>query len=855
MWFVLFFVLPPTHVAADDVDEDLLIEFNVPEQRVDLALTQFAEQAGITLLFPSDAVGDVMASRLVGEYSASEGAEILLAGTYLIPTFKNMLVLNILLDPDSNNGETVVKKPKSILAKIGTVLAGTLLGSNAIAQESGGTGAQNEGVIEEIVVTAQKRQQTLLDVGISVSVADSDSIRDRRMAMVTDITLFTPNATVKETIPGLMPIISIRGVGLNDFNAANNPAAGVYIDEVALSSLALISSDLFDLEQMEVLKGPQGTLYGRNSTAGALNIVTAKPDLAGFEARLSAGLGDHDTYEVDGMVNTSLSDSTAMRLSFKRIDQAEGYWENRFTGSDVGQRDITMARAQLLWEASDKANVLFKLEEIRGRSELGHQEFVGAIPTAISADCPGSPGCANFLGYADIDTDPYTGDWSTDPNYDLNQTIATLKVELDFDFARLTSITGHIDFDRSYASDVDASPMKILDFLNTDDVQQFSQEFRLSGEQGNIFWQTGVFYAKDEIQTTYAGELQALLNTTTFTFADLEATSTAVFGNVEWSVGENLTLIAGLRASEEEKSIVASTADLATEPPASALSSTPVGLGPVTLASVDDTIEDTSVDWKVGLNWTPNDVSIVYLSASRGTKSGGFFTGVATTDQQLLPYDKETLTAYEIGVKGRMADLGFSYEASLFYYDYDDIQTFSSDISGAVPLNRLSNVDGASITGLDLQARWNSQALEGLSVIAGLGYLDTEIDAFASAGVVIPKGNEMPEAPELSGNLAVQYGFNITDTVSAQIAVDGYYQSEVFHGATNEPFSSSDSYSVANARLQFYFPGDLELSIWAKNLSDEEYTTSVSNNLPLGNGFLVYGPPRTYGVSVTKFFQ
>ena len=170
--------------------------------------------------------------------------------------------------------------------------------------------------------------------------------------------------------------------------------------------------------------------------------------------------------------------------------------------------------------------------------------------------------------------------------------------------------------------------MKILDFLNTDDVQQFSQEFRLSGEQGNIFWQTGVFYAKDEIQTTYAGELQALLNTTTFTFADLEATSTAVFGNVEWSVGENLTLIAGVRASEEEKSIVASTADLATEPPASALSSTPVGLGPVTLASVDDTIEDTSVDWKVGFNWTPNDVSIVYLSASRGTKSGGFFTGV-----------------------------------------------------------------------------------------------------------------------------------------------------------------------------------------------------------------------------------
>jgi iron complex outermembrane receptor protein len=731
----------------------------------------------------------------------------------------------------------------------------------AAAFTNGAAGAESteenntKNAIEEIVVTAQKRQQSLQEVSISVSVASEEEIRGRRIVAVTDMTLFTANANVKEIAPGIMPIITVRGVGLNDFNAANNPATGVYIDEVSLSSLALLSSDFFDLERMEILKGPQGTMYGRNSTAGAFNIVTAKPDLDSFSARVSGTTGDLDTYDFDGMVNIPLSDSLGIRIAAKGIDQGEGYWTNGTTGDDFGQRDVKMGRAQVLWLPSDRTSILLKLEDQQARSELGFPEFFGVVPTATFGDCPGQPACSNFLGYSDTDNDPFRGNWSPSPDYNLNQFISALRVDVDYDFATLTSVTGAIDFDREYGADVDASPAQILDFDNTDDVQQFSQEIRFSGDKNGVIWQVGVFYAHEEVETIYSGQLQALLNTTTITSAEQESTTKAVFANAEWPLSSQLTLITGLRATKEEKSNVGVTADLATEAPMSFLSSTPQGSGPTVLAAVDDSIDDTSVDWKLGLNWTLEDSTLVYVSASQGTKSGGFFTGVATSNQQLIPYDAETLTAYEIGIKGLSEDYGLSYEASAFYYDYEDIQTYTSDQSGAVTVNRLSNIDGATIYGIDLQARWSSRSVDGLSVVVGVGLLHSELESFSSSGALIAKGNEQPGAPKNSANMQISYDFNIAEGYAAKFAVDGYYQSEVMHNALNDPLSRSDGYPIYNARLMVYFPDDLELSVWGKNLADKEYVTSTNSDLALGNGFRVYGSPRTWGITLTKFFQ
>ncbi len=723
--------------------------------------------------------------------------------------------------------------------------------ATAVAVYSCGASAA---MLEEVLVTAQKREQSVMDVGLAVSVIDESEIRDRRITAVTDIPLFTPNATIKEFIPGLMPIITIRGVGLNDFNAANNPTTGVFIDEVPLSSLALLSSDFYDLARMEVAKGPQGTVYGRNATAGALNIVTADPNLEEREARIQVGAGNYESADIEGMLNTPISDSIALRVAAKAINQGEGYWNNRAIGTDIGQRDVITGRAKLLWQASDRTDVVFRIEGQRVRSELGAPEFFGASPTANESACPGLPSCSNLLGYSDTDGDPFGGDWSVNPDYDMDQVVTSLRIDHEIALGTLTSLTGYVDFDRSYSADVDASPAQITDFDNTDTVEQFSQEFRLTGGADAFTWQLGAFYSREDIETTYAGSLQALLNTTSFTSTEIEATTYALFANAEYALNGSVTLIGGIRVSDEEKSNIGSTQDLVSLPPASYLTFAPFGSPPVTLAAVDDSVSDTETDWRIGLNWQLTDTILLYTSASQGTKSGGFFTGVATQPEQLQPYDQETLTAYEVGAKGQIADGQLRYEAAAFIYDYEDVQTYIRDNSGVVPTQRLGNVAGADIYGGELSLTWLPQALDGFSAMFTAAYLDTELSSFDGPEGTVPAGNQLPNAPDKSFSIDLRYRTQVAGNWSLELAVDSRYQDDVNLDALNDPFLTSESFTITNARLSLYRGDDLDISLWGKNVTDEEYVLQGLNQLAFGNGYRVYGPPRTLGISLSKKF-
>jgi len=710
----------------------------------------------------------------------------------------------------------------------------------------------SEFVLEEIIVSAQKREQNLMDVGISVSVLDEQAIRDNRVAKVTDIVLFTANTGVKESFPGLMPVITIRGVGLNDFNATNNPSAGVYVDDVSLSSLALMNTEIIDLASVEVLKGPQGTLYGRNSTAGALNFRTADPDLEGFEAQLIGGIGSYDTTEVEGMINAPVSENLGVRLSVKNVSQAEGFWENRVLDTDVGERDEFTARLQGLWlSPDDVSSVLLKVETQKIRSELGAPEFFGALPTSSLGSCPGSPHCTNFFGYNDTDNDPFKGDWSKDPNYEANKTSATLRFETDLGFADLTSVTGYIDFDRFSSTDVDASPLALTDFYNTDDIRQISQEIRLSESNDFMDWQMGLFYAVDQVESNYYGEI-GILNTTSLTRTIQEAVSKAMFANVDWLVTEDVTVITGLRYSRESKDNVGFTQDLVTEAPISYLSFAPVGSGPITVAAVDDEINDSSIAWKLGVNWRSSDSTLLYASATEGHKSGGFYAGVASTSLQLIPYKAETLRAYEVGVKSQLPQFGLSYELSAFYYDYQDVQTYITDNIGALPIQKLSNVNSAEIYGLDAVVRFRPALVEGMMLSAGLGLLQTSFEDSIST---ISEGNNLPDSPDTTLQLGINYNTQLDDGIEATFALNGHYQGKSFKDATNDPLLEQDAYWLLNGRVSLYFGDDWEAALWGKNLTDKEYISHGFNQLNLGNGYRLYGAPRTYGLSVTKHFN
>ncbi len=327
-----------------------------------------------------------------------------------------------------------------------------------------------------------------------------------------------------------------------------------------------------------------------------------------------------------------------------------------------------------------------------------------------------------------------------------------------------------------------------------------------------------------------------------------------MFGNLEYKLGGDVSLVTGLRYTWEEKANVGGDYDLVPNCPASFLTFAPCGSPPVLLASVDETISDTNWSWKLGLNWKPDPLTLVYASVSRGVKSGGFFSGVATNSGQLRPYDPESLIAWEVGVKQRMPEWGISWSGSAFYYDYSDVQTFIRDTSGGLPIQRLGNVDEATIYGLDLDATWSPAALSGLDITAGLGLLRTELGAFASSGGAVPAGNELPDAPEVSFNASAVYTVAVGDSLDARFQIDGHYAGDMFKDALNDPLIATEAYWVWNGRASLLSGSDWDISIWGKNLADERYVTQGVNNLALGIGFRVYGAPRTFGVSFTRTF-
>lgn len=736
----------------------------------------------------------------------------------------------------------------------GIMVAGAATGLHAQDTSDPSPAAEEDKVI---LVTAQKRSQNVLDVGMSISVVDAEAISARRIESATEIVAFTPNVSVKENVPGLVPVITIRGVGLNDFSATNNPSAGVYVDEVSLSSLALMNFDLFDLERMEVLKGPQGTLYGRNTTAGALNVVSARPDIQAVRGRVSASLANYDAKDFEAMFNLPLSDAAALRLAGKAIIQDEGFYFNDASNRDIGRREVFLGRAQLLIEPTDSITALFKAEIQRGRSEIGQPEFFGLappVPAEPGLVCPGSPRCTDFFGYRDINGDPFRGSWSVDPTYDVNQLNLTARISADLGFAELTSVTGYIDFERVWGIDVDATPLRQTDFVTADDVKQFSQELRLAGETDSVNWLIGGFYSWDRVQSTYDGDLRDLFNTTTFTSSEQETETAAAFVNGEWRLTDKLDLITGVRYTWEQRSNVGGTRDLVSQAPGSALTGAPFGTPPIPLAVIDDTISDRNWSYKLGLNWNIDDDTLAYASISQGVKSGGFFAGVATNSGQLIPYEPERLVSYEVGVKGQLEALDAVYAFSAFYYDYNNVQTFIRDTVGNLPIQRLGNVDKAEIYGVDGELTFRPSVVPGLDWAVGFGLLKSELGAFTSSGGAVPAGNRLPDAPTFSFNTLLGYEFDLSSHFSMRFAIDGRYQGLTFKDGLNDPLIAADAFWVWNGRISLMRTGGWDFSVWGKNIADERYVTQGINQLALGTGNRVYGAPRTFGVSLAKTF-
>lgn len=716
------------------------------------------------------------------------------------------------------------------------------------------------GQLEEIIVTAQKQQQSSQDVGIAMSVLSADDIRDQRINVPIDLMGYIPNFSVKEIQPGVMPVFTIRGVGLNDYSANNNPTVGVYVDEAYLASTAQLTSQLYDMERIEVLKGPQGTLYGRNSTGGAINFITRKPtfDRSFF---VSAGYGNYKSAEAEFMVNVPVSEAVAMRLSGRTVQQGDGYWKSReLDGRSIGKQDIWSGRLQLLWLVSDDTSVSLKLEGAKSDSEIGQGQHFGTFAAGVFPPAPCPPvlagtidptQCTDMLGYSDASGDPFEGDWNNAAHSKYEQFAALLTVNSSIGDVGVTSITAVQRYERDFLTDADAGPFTAAEFNVMDDIDQFTQELRFSGRADAGFsYLAGIFISYDQVETTMPGDFSDLFLTQSFASAKQETTAAAVFGNVDWEISDSWRMNIGARYTWEEKEFVGGNQDLNPFGTSCLLSPicAPGQTGPVQISQQDAKIDDTNLSWKVGVDYIGLDNKLIYASVATGYKSGGFFGGGFTTsDLQLEPFKPEKLLAYEIGTKMQLMNNTLQFNTSAFYYDYTDVQTFTADTSGPLVITVLSNVDDAKIYGIEADLLW--LPAPGLDVSASLGALRTKLGSFVTSAGPIEQGNELPSSPDLTFSGRVGYEWSLTSNLYARLQTDFNYTGGHFKEAINRPLLAAGSHWVWNGRASVGSLADTwELSLWGKNLTDENILSHAFDN-GVGNGARIFSAPRTFGLT------
>ena len=750
------------------------------------------------------------------------------------------------------------------------VMLGSCIAASMLAWVSGyAQESRTGGALEEIVVTAQKREQNLQDVGISVTAFTGNQIRALGFTNTTDIVAMTPGLTY--TVPNAESSqinFFLRGVGLNDFADANENPVAVYVDDVYRPAMGGLSFQLFDMERVEVLRGPQGTLFGRNTTGGLVHFISKRPtdELDGY-VNLTGGSNSQIKFE--GAIGGPIGESVAGRISVA-TNKHDGYTENRGTGPDYNETDAKAARGQLLFAPSDSVDMLVNAYYSDNDAAVGawqHQatdivngQSVGLGPNeqGLGVDCnldgvvdaTDRPPGTDCFGYRDTDGDPFAGEFDRDGRVEVETSGVSLNIGWELENFTITSITAVQKVERLQSEDTEAGPFPLIQPTFQADTDTITQELRIAGGSDTFRWLGGVYYFDNEVDGHYLLDLTNL----GFVFFDAnytqETDSLALFGQLEFDLSDQWTLIVGARASTEEKELDYLNVDT------SGFFTNVVGL-PDNVAfdfdrnSVGDlAIQDhDSYSGKLELDWRPNDDLLFYGSYSRGTKSAGFNVGFL--DQTLLfasntvatiPYDEETLSSYEVGFKSTLMGGRTRFNASAFYYDYKDFQTFRFEL-----LNQIIFNTDAEVSGFELELQ--SSPADGWDLAFGLALLDaTASDIPSPAGVL--RDRDMVASPDVAANALVRYEW---PAMNGRLAVQawGNYQDELYFDIQNSPVSLEDGYTIGNLRLSYASADDRwELAAFVNNVTDEEYLSYTFDFTgPFGFNQQSYGMPRWWGAS------
>lgn len=716
--------------------------------------------------------------------------------------------------------------------------------------------------LEEVVVTATKRAENTQNVAGAISVMSGEQVVEKGISRPTDLTQHVPGLNVKTSTGSENPVFTMRGIGLNDVSSINNPTVGIYLDDIFVPFVPMMTGQLFDVERIEVLKGPQGSLYGRNTTGGAVKFISRKPT-ADTSANARGEYSSWNTLDLEGAVGGRLTDTVNGRIALITRQRQGGYQRNAFNNTTVGGQNKYAGRILLDWTASEQFNAELNLHGSYSKMEPLLREHIGfRDPSTGVITCPAvlagdRGGCTDTTGYADNDGKPFTSSmnqlYGNDTEAKAWGAVLTLNYELPF--ATLTAISGYDWFKRHLVDDLDASPNTTFELNSNDKIQVFQQEVRLvSNNSDRLKWVAGAFYSWDNVKGTNEQAVDRLFNTRVLVTNDQTTKSIAVFGNVNYALTDQFSVIGGLRYTDEKKTRFTISEDLASLGNVSVLSPT---RGPFVFARQTNKIKNDNISGNVGMQFRPNDDVMLYATAAKGFKSGGFKGAISFNPNQLGPYEPETLYSYEVGFKSTLLDGAMRLNMAAYHLDWKDfqayslVQLFNPAANTNVTVVVLTNAGDAKVQGVE--ADWTWQVTEGLRLNAAANYMHGKIETFnAQQGGVNNKGRRLSNAPNFQFNTSFDYRFQVAEGGwTPYVSGEANYQSKVFFEIMNNPINSEGAYWLVNARVGARSPdGRWNVSLFARNLFDETYIAESRHiDLRVFPSSNIYGEPRSVGIS------
>ncbi len=742
--------------------------------------------------------------------------------------------------------------------------------------------------VGEIIVTAQKRQESANKVPMSITAASGEILRAQGITQTRDLVKITPGFNYADSYVG-SPIYTLRGVGFSDISLGGRPTVSIYTDEAPIPFAIETRGANLDLDRVEVLKGPQGTLFGQNATGGAINYIDAKPT-SGLKSGFDASYGRFNALDVDGFVSGPITGALSGRVAFEHTSQ-DAWQKSYTTGARNGVGQFNNGRIILAWTPTAAFKAQLNVNGWVDNSDTQASQLEAVTPTSVVA-ASAIPG---LLAYPTAPANAQAADFNPGLNYRKNNSFLQTNLRLDdkiSDSLTVTSISTYSRYVEHQLQDIDGTSLSNLSEFTNGHIESYSEELRIGGDfAGKGHFVFGGNLASDRVNQSNTTQFPQSTTGLTFVplglpvFADFSnfgkqtEETYAVFGNVDYQINDAIKVYGGARYTEADNRFVGCSADAgdglgATDfgvfqnfvrgqlglPP-----NPPIKPGGCITANaqyqpvlVRETLNESNVSWRAGVEWTPFSRTLLYANVSKGYKAGGFPDLGATAAAQYLPASQESILAYEAGFKTTLVNRTLQLNGAVFYYDYRNKQILGRILDPLFgPLLKLVNVPKSDITGAELQLAWTP--VRGLSISAGGSYIDSHIrDNFTnynSNGVIQNfNGEAFPNTPKWQLVAAADYTWPVTEKLNAFVGGNLSYQSSTNSELGDLALLALKAYTLVDLRAGLETAdGTWRVSVWGRNVGDVYYWTAASRDTDTTTRFA--GMPATYGVALSYRFR